>query len=291
MNLGFIALAGNPIDHILQHPIHTEKADLGPLTPHGEITVFSDHISMLIGAAVLLMLVLPIWGRKRRGSGEIDRLVPTGFGNFIEVVCNYLREEVARPNLGPYTDNFIKYVWTLFFFILTVNLLGLTPIAALSPVTFDGLHIGGTATGNIWVTGTLALFTLLMVVINGLRLAGMDYVKHFNPGPWWLAPLMVPLELFGLLAKAFALAVRLFANMLAGHILLAVLLGFVLTVGSAAGTGAGLGMALVVVPASVAINLLELFVAFLQAFIFTFLTVLFLGMAILPHGPESAHAH
>ncbi len=291
MNLGFIALAGNPIDHVLQHPILTEKADLGVLTPEGEVTVFSDHISMLIFAGLLLMLVLPIWGRKRRGGGEIDGLVPTGFGNFIEVVCNYLREEVARPNLGPYTDNFIKYVWTLFFFILTINLLGLTPLAALSPLVLDGTVIGGTATGNIWVTGTLAIFTLLMVILNGLRLGGMDYVKHFNPGPWWLAPLMVPLEIFGLLAKAFALAVRLFANMLAGHIILAVLLSFVLAVGGSVGTGAGLGMALIVVPASVAVNLLEIFVAFLQAFIFTFLTVLFLGMAVLPHGPDSAHAH
>jgi F-type H+-transporting ATPase subunit a len=164
-----------------------------------------------------------------------------------------------------------------------------------------GAHIGGTATGNIWVTATLALMTMGMMVVNGLRLGGKHYLAHFCPGPLWLAPLLVIVEIIGLVAKIFALAVRLFANMIAGHILLAVLLGFILSAAAAMGAGGGFGIAVPVVLGSVAINLLELFVAFLQAFIFTFLTTLFIGQSVVFHhddhghegheGHEGAHAH
>ena len=154
-----------------------------------------------------------------------------------------------------------------------------------------GTHLGGTATANIWVTGALALASLVMWLVNGVRLGGRAFFAHLNPGPWWLAPLMVPLEIFGLFAKTFALAVRLFANMMAGHTVLAVLLSFILGVGTAAGALAGLGIAVPVVAFSVAMSLLELFVAVLQAFIFTFLTALFLGMfTVFHHGEEHAVA-
>jgi len=175
---------------------------------------------------------------------------------------------------------------------LTINLLGLLPVSAVSPLF--GLHIGGTATGNIYVTATLAILTMVMMVVNGLRLGGMHYIAHFCPGPLWLAPLLVPVEIIGLVAKVFALAVRLFANMMAGHILLAVLVGFVLTAGTSMGYGGGLAIAFPVVLASVAISLLEIFVAFLQAFIFTFLTALFIGMSVVFHHDDDhgeAHAH
>jgi F-type H+-transporting ATPase subunit a len=156
------------------------------------------------------------------------------------------------------------------------------------------MHLGGTATGNIWVTATLALVTMVMMVINGLRLGGKAYLAHFCPGPLWLAPLLVPVEIIGLFAKIFALAVRLFANMIAGHILLTVLLSFILAAGAASAT-MGVGVAIPVVIASTAINLLELFVAFLQAFIFTFLTTLFIGMSVVvhhdQHGAHEAATH
>jgi len=164
--------------------------------------------------------------------------------------------------------------------VLTVNILGLIPIPAVSGLF--GIHLGGTATGNIWVTATLAIITMFMMIINGLRIGGKSYIAHFCPGPLWLAPLLVPVEIIGLIAKVFALAVRLFANMIAGHILLAVLLSFIMAAG-AVSTGLGLGVGLLVVSGSVAINLLELFVAFLQAFIFTFLTTLFIGMSVVFH--------
>ena len=226
------------------------------------------------------------------GTDAVGRLVPSGFANFFETVCEYLRREIAEPVLGVHTDRFIRYVWSAFFFVLTVNMLGLLPIAPVSALF--GTHLGGTATGNIWVTGMLAVMTLGMMVVNGLRYGGMAYIKHFCPGPLWLAPLLIPVEIIGLVAKAFALAVRLFANMIAGHILLGVLLGLIFSAVAALGMGAGLGVTAVIVIGSVAISLLEVFVAFLQAFIFAFLTALFIGMSVNVHHDEhhdEAHGH
>jgi F-type H+-transporting ATPase subunit a len=234
---------------------------------------------------------VPMMVRRRRGKAGVDAMVPAGSANMLEAVCEYLRTEVAEPVLHEHTDRFIKYVWSVFFFVLTVNILGLLPIPVISQLF--GTHLGGTATGNIWVTATLAVMTMAMMVINGLRLGGTAYLAHFFPGPLWLKPLLGLVEIIGLIAKIFALAVRLFANMIAGHILLAVLLSFILAAG-AISTGLGLGIGVVVVLASVAINLLELFVAFLQAFIFTFLTTLFIGMSVVLHHDEhheDAHGH
>ena len=282
------AAQANPLEHIVQHPLVTRPMDLGLFTPKGVVTVLSDQIVMMMVAALLLILFVPRFVRKRKGTDEIGSRVPTGFGNLLETLCQYLREEVARPALGEYTDRFIKYIWSIFFFILTINLLGLLPIAPISQAA--GLHLGGTATGNIWVTGTFAAMTLVLMVWNGLRLGGKHYLAHFCPGPLWLSPLLVPLEIVGLFAKCFALTVRLFANMLAGHTLLAVLLGFLLSTGSM-GIGLGMGIAIPTVLGSVAIMLLEIFVAFLQAFIFTFLTTLFLGQSVVFHHDDHDDHH
>ena len=287
MMLAFL-MAANPMEHVIQHPLVQKPADLGALTPEGKITILSDQIVIMILAGLLLTLLVPVLVRRRRSTDTVGRLVPTGFANFFEAICQYLRKEVAEPNLGEHTDRFIKYIWTAFFFVLVTNLLGLLPIAPLMGLA--KLHIGGTATGNIWVTGTLAFLTLGMMVVNGLRLGGMAYLAHFCPGPIWMAPLLVPVEIIGLVAKVIALAVRLFANMIAGHILLAVLLTFIMSAGSIS-AGLGLGVAVPVVLASVAINMLELFVAFLQAFIFTFLTTLFIGMSVVLHHDEHHDHH
>src|SRR5262249_39772269 len=150
-------------------PLITKTAHLGWLTPHGHVTLLSNHILQMFLTAILLMVALPLFARQRRGApataagagagassgdAEVESLVPAGGGNFLEVVCEFLRKEVGEPTLGKSTARFIKYIWTLFFFVLANNLLGLIPISTLKPVT--GLHLGGTATGNIWVTGTLA---------------------------------------------------------------------------------------------------------------------------------------
>ena len=278
----------SPLEHVVQHPLIERSAPVGALTPEGKITLFSDQIAMLVLAGLLLVVLVPMLVKRRRGRAGVDAMVPSGAANGLEAICDYLRTEVAQPALHEHTDRFIKYIWSVFFFVLTVNILGLLPIPVIS--NLFGTHLGGTATGNIWTTATLAIVTMIMMVINGLRLGGKSYLAHFCPGPIWMAPLLVPVELIGLVAKVFALAVRLFANMIAGHILLAVLLSFILAAG-AKSVGLGLGVGLLVVAGSVAISLLELFVAFLQAFIFTFLTTLFIGMSVVFHHDDHAGPH
>ena len=278
----------SPLEHVVQHPLIERSAPVGALTPEGKITLFSDQIAMLVLAGLLLVVLVPMLVKRRRGRAGFLAMVPSGAANGLEAICDYLRTEVAQPALHEHTDRFIKYIWSVFFFVLTVNILGLLPIPVIS--NLFGTHLGGTATGNIWTTATLAIVTMIMMVINGLRLGGKSYLAHFCPGPIWMAPLLVPVELIGLVAKVFALAVRLFANMIAGHILLAVLLSFILAAG-AKSVGLGLGVGLLVVAGSVAISLLELFVAFLQAFIFTFLTTLFIGMSVVFHHDDHAGPH
>jgi F-type H+-transporting ATPase subunit a len=278
----------SPLEHVVQHPLIERPAPVTPFTPNGTITLFSDQIAMLALAGVLLIALVPALVRRRKGASGVDAMVPAGPANALEAVCEYLRKEVAEPALHEHTDRFIKYIWSVFFFVLTVNILGLLPIPAIS--NLFGTHLGGTATGNIWVTATLALITMIVMVINGLRIGGKRYLAHFCPGPIWMAPLLVPVEIIGLIAKVFALAVRLFANMIAGHILLAVLLSFIMAAGSVS-AGLGLGVGALVVAGSVAINFLELFVAFLQAFIFTFLTTLFIGMSVVFHHDDQGEQH
>ncbi len=278
----------NPLGHIVQHPIRQIEGNFGFLTPDHRITLLSDQILMMILATLLLVVAVPVLVRRRAGDDRIGRLVPTGWGNFFEAICQYLRKEAIEPVLGAHTDRFIPYVWSAFFFILTLNLIGLLPIQPLA--AFGGWHLGGTATGNIWVTGTLSLLTLILMVVNGLRFGGIDYIKHFNPGPLWLAVLLVPVEAIGLFARIFALAVRLFANMIAGHILLAVLVGLVLGAGTTAGIWAGLGVAVPVIAGSVAVSLLEVFICFLHAFIFSLLTAVFIGMSVhVRHESHESH--
>ncbi len=299
-----LLMASSPMDHVYQWIY--QRAHIGTwdsvFTPGGTITVVSNHIIMQVIAVLLLVLVIPRCARVGKTGDAVEDLTPRGMRNLIETICAYFRDTVARPILGEHTDRFIPYIWTAFFYILFVNLLGLLP---LEPVTRGLVHrvypdahhgFGGSATGNIWVTGTLAACTLFMIVINGLRTNGTAYLKHFFQGPVFIAPLIAFLEVIGIFAKCFALTVRLFANMVAGHVLLAVLMSFISLSYLALGVGVASGIGIVVVLVSVAFNLLEIFVAFLQAFIFTFLTALFIGQAVVihhehheEHGHESAH--
>lgn len=282
----FLASGDNPLSHVVPHPLVQEPMDLGALlTPKGVVTVLSDQIVIMILGTLLLCLVFPALARKRRGASGIEALVPKGFAAFVEMICEYWRKEVAEEHLGEHTDRFIKFIWSAFFFVLTMNLLGMIPFATLSGALFH-VYIGGTPTGNIWVTSTLAIVTMILMVVNGLRYGGKAYLAHFSPGPLWMAPLMIPVEIMGLFAKIFALAVRLFANMVAGHVLLAVLLMMLLKAGQALGPAIGFGIAIPMVIGSVAVSMLEIFVAFLQAFIFTYLTTLFIGMSVNVHHDE-----
>jgi F-type H+-transporting ATPase subunit a len=291
-----ILAAGSPLDHVVDHFWSRVGSIDNPFTT---FTVMSNHVFMMIVAAALLLLMVPVFVRIPAAGDEVVRMTPRGRRNVIETICVFLRDMVARPNMGEYTDQFITYIWSVFFFILTVNLLGLLPLEPVTKPLSDamGLDHGiyGTATGNIWTTATLAICTLIMVVVNGLRLHGINYIKHFFMGPPPINVIIAFLEWVGLLAKTFALAVRLFANMMAGHILLAVLLSFIFAAGGVSAI-TGFGVAIPVVLGSVAITLLELFVAFLQAFIFTFLSCVFIGQAVNPphdeeHGEEHGHGH
>jgi F-type H+-transporting ATPase subunit a len=258
--------AADPSDHVKAH-------DLFRI---GEYTI-TNHVVMLCLAGLLLLLVVPL--AARGGTG----LVPRGFRNMLEAVLQFIREGVARPILGHHTDHYIPFLWTIFLLILTANLLGFVPLGAMGASIDDHWeHIGGTATGNISITAGLALCAFLFIHVSGVKAQGAGhYFKNLAPHvPWPVLILLYPLEILGAFVKPFALAIRLFANMIAGHIVIAVLLGFAATgLEMAAG---GYAITAVTVLGSVAMNLLEVFVAFLQAYIFTFLTTLFLGMAVHP---------
>ncbi len=289
----FQAAGDNPLSHVLPHSFLQRELDLGFLTPEGMITLLSDQILMIILAGLLLAVFLPLAMRRRHGSGPIDRLVFGKLGTLIEMICEYFYKEVAVPSIGPHAGKYVKYVWSVFFFVLTMNLLGLLPLATLTAPIL-GFPIGGSATGNIWVTGTLAFLTLGLMVSGGLIIGGKDYLAHFSPGPNWIAPLLVPIEIISTFARTIALAIRLFVAVLAGHILLAVLYSLIPMAIEGMGMGAGMPVAITVALAGVAINLLEIFVAFLQAFLFAYLTALFIGMSVNlhhdDHHAEGGHA-
>jgi F-type H+-transporting ATPase subunit a len=183
----------------------------------------------------------------------------------------YLRNEVVLPNVGHHGEKYVPFALTLFFFILFMNLLGMIPF-------------GATATGNISVTATLAIITFIMVEAAGMRANGAGYLNTMfywnNDLPVVMRPIMFlimsPVEMIGKLTKPFALAIRLFANMTAGHIVLLALIGLVFSFQSWLLAPAPLAMAL-------AISILELFVAFLQAFIFTLLASVFIGQVREAH--------
>jgi F-type H+-transporting ATPase subunit a len=223
----------------------------------------TKHVVMLWFAALLCCVVLITAARAHaRHSHEVGR--PRGFAAGIEAMVLYIRNQVAIPNLGHHGGGYAPFVLTLFFFILFANLLGLIPY-------------GSTATGNISVTATLAIITLLVIEVAGMRSLGLGY---FNTIFYWnkdlplymripMLVIMTPVELVGKISKPFALTIRLFANMTAGHIVVLAFIGLIFTFKSLA-SGAPFLMA-------VAIMLLELFVAFLQAFIFALLASVFIG--------------
>lgn len=226
----------------------------------------TKHVVMLCVAALLCMLVLiptaMIHERHTEESGA-----PKGFAAGMEAMVLYLRNEVVLPNVGPHGNGFVPFALTLFFFILFANLLGLIPY-------------GSTATGNISVTGMLAVITFVVVEVSGIKAQGWGYLKtifYIPPKdmPLLLKPLMFVImtvvEVAGKITKPFALAIRLFANMTAGHVVLLALISLIFTFQSYAVATAPVAM-------GVAISVLEIFVGFLQAYIFTLLSCVFIGL-------------
>jgi F-type H+-transporting ATPase subunit a len=236
-------------------PIH-----LGPVTLDMSPT---KHVVMMLLASTLACLVLigaaAAHKRHSHAAGH-----PKGFAAGIEAMVLYIRDEVALKNLGHHGEKYVPFILTLFFFILFANLLGLIPY-------------GSTATGNISVTAALAVLTFIVVEIAGMRAQGAGYLNtilYWNKDlpmlmriPMFL--IMTPIEIVGKIAKPFALAIRLFANMTAGHIVVLALIGLIFLFRGPASTAPFL--------AASAIMVLELFVAFLQAFIFALLSSVFIG--------------
>ena len=229
----------------------------------------TKHVVMMLIAALICaaLLLLAAQGRRDRARGGRR----TGFASGMEAVVLYIRNEVAIPNVGPHGEKYAPFILTLFFFILFANLLGLIPY-------------GSTATGNISVTATLALITFLVVEVAGMRAQGVGYLStifYWNKDlplvmriPMFL--LMSPIELIGKFTKPFALTIRLFANMTAGHIVVLALIGLIFVFKSLV-----IGIAPAIM--ATAIMVLELFVALLQAFIFALLSSVFIGQIRASH--------
>ncbi len=213
---------------------------------------------MWIASALVLVA---LWLATRRRAAA-----PRGMHNVMEAIVVFVRDELARKNIGHDGDRFVPYLLSTFVFILFCNLLGLFPYMS-------------TATGNIAVTAALAGMAFIMIQVSGMRAHGVvGHFKNLVPHglPVWLMPIMIPVEILGLFTKPFALCVRLFANMTAGHVVIMALISLVFIL-QKAWVGAVL-----TVPFALFINGIELMVAFLQAYIFTMLTSLFIGMTVHP---------
>lgn len=276
----------DPMSHVLPHYLFGSEW-------------FTNHHLMSLAAAVLGFILLACVASRIvvRDTTKIESYVTKGrVAQLFETICVFLREQVTRPMLGDLTDKYIYYIWSIFFFILFCNLLGMLPIgAALALATGNDhlSHFGGTVTGNLNFTAGLAIVAFFMIHGIGVREHGLPYFKHFCPVPLKLnlllpvmlaiAVLMVIIELIGAVIKPFALAVRLFANMVAGHLVLGSLVIMILA------TGSWLGQGMTLIGAAL-FSFMELFVAFLQAYIFTFLTVIFISLGAAHHG-DHEHEH
>jgi F-type H+-transporting ATPase subunit a len=270
------------------------------------------HTITLIVVTIVFLLAM-MHAAKAIATGPAsqgnERYITKGrFAQMIEAITIYLRDEMLVPVMGAAnTRRYLPYLLTVFFFILFNNLFGLIPFVDIQHML--GMHtpiFGGTATASITVTGALALIAFIVIQIHSIRDLGVKgFLLHLTgglmPGPLALLPVVAivfVVELLGLFIKPAALAIRLFANMVAGHTLMAVLIGFGASVASKGASGAAwIPVSLITGIAAVAITFLELFVAFLQAFIFMFLTAVFISLMSHhddhehEHGHDEAHGH
>ncbi|MEN8117386.1 MAG: F0F1 ATP synthase subunit A [Bacteroidota bacterium] len=259
---------------------HSEefKGKIVELDTHGhelgkpiDISITKTIAGVLVSVIILMWLVFSVASSAKRNKGK----APSGVQNLFEPIILFIRDEVAKPAIGDKKyEKFMPFLLTLFFFILINNFMGLIPIPPF----------GANVTGNIGVTMVLALFTFFITTINGNK----HYWKEiYNPDvPWWLKfpiPLMPIVELSGVITKPFVLMVRLFANMMAGHMIVTVFVSLIFIFGSIMGAGAGYGISPVSVAFSVFILLLDVLVSFIQAYVFTLLSALYFGMATSEH--------
>ncbi len=253
-------------DWIMHHIMDGNYLDFSPFgkiyLPHIElfgidISITRHVVIMWLGAILLAVVFLKV------AKAYKTSLVPKGFANFWEVFIVFVRDEIAKPTIGKGYEGFLPYLLTAFFFILFGNFLGLIPFSA-------------TFTSNIAVTSVLAIFSFFVIQIGGIRNNGLfGYFKGLIPHgvPLFLLPIMLIVEVLGLFTKPFALAIRLFANLTAGHIVIYALISLIFVMQSYLISPVSIGMALFIYS-------LEVLVALLQAYIFTMLSSLFIGMAV-----------
>jgi F-type H+-transporting ATPase subunit a len=242
-----------------------------------DLSITKNAFAIFVSSAVIILIFLSI----ARSYKKTKKHAPKGLQSLVEPLILFIRDEVVKTSIGEkHYRRFLPYLLTVFFFIFLNNVMGLIPI----------FPFGANLTGNLAVTGVLALCTFLTVSFGGNK----NYWAHiFNtPGvPWWLKlpiPLMPIIEIVGMITKPFVLMVRLFANITAGHI---IILGFVslIFVFGQTNAYAGYGMSVLSIALSIFMNFLELLVAFIQAYVFTLLSSIFIGMAVEEHAHEEHH--
>jgi len=257
---------GSDSGWILHHVMDSHTLDFEPFfsinLPHLELfgidISITKYIFFMWVVALILFLVLYIVSKKYKSS-----LIPKGISNIVEITVLFVRDEIVKPTIGKGYERYLPYLLTVFFFILLSNFFGLIPYSV-------------TITGNIAVTAALAGISFIAIQLGGIKSHGAwGYFKGLIPSgmPPWILIILIPLEILGLFTKPFALCIRLFANMIAGHVVILSLLGLIFIL-----------QTVFVAPVSIAfaifIYLLELLVALIQAYIFTILTSLFIGMAV-----------
>ncbi|MFN8308471.1 MAG: F0F1 ATP synthase subunit A [Chitinophagales bacterium] len=245
-----------------------------------DFSITKNVFSMLIGATLMLLIFFSVAGAYNTRKNK----APKGLQAIVEPLVVFVRDDIAKPGLGKNYERFLPFLMTAFFFILINNLLGLIPF-------FPG---GANVTGNIAVTMVLAVFSGILININGTK----DYWKHifWPPVPHALKVLMIPVEVIGVITKPVTLMIRLFANITAGHIVVLSLISLIFVFGNynpskdlvQSPMGAGFG-AVVAILFTLFISVIELLVAFIQAFIFTMLSAVFIGMALEEHEAHEAH--
>jgi len=290
-----------PGEVIIEHVSNSSHDDALIPLPHlfGIDFSVTKHVFMLWFVAAIVFLLVTLTVRRYLKQ---ERLIPTGFMNALEAVVEFVRDSIVLPNVGKkWVNTWAPLVLTFFFFSLTSNAIGLIPIfdslAVIDRLVLHTghesflnklLHGGTTATGNFNVTAGLATITFFAIIVAGSLAHG--FVKHWkNIVPHGLNPLLyvilVPIELIGMFVKPFALTMRLAANMTGGHIAILSILSFVfLFTEMFAKAIAGIGVGLVVsIPLAVGISALEIIVVLVQAYVFTLLSAVFIGMAIHVH--------
>lgn len=243
-----------------------------------DISITKNVCSLLISAILLLWIFLTVAKSYKQREGQ----APKGLQSFVEPLIMFVRDDVAKPSIGAKYEKFMPYLLSVFFFIFINNLMGLIPI-------FPG---GANLTGNIAVTAVLACLTLLIIIFN----SNGHYWRHIFAMPGVPIPVLIiltPIEILGLFLRPFVLMIRLFANITAGHIIALAFFSLIFIFGKMS-TGAGLGVSVLSVAFTVFMGLMELLVAFLQAYVFTLLSAMYFGSAVEEghhEHHEEAHAH